>query len=474
MALQRLIFALSKQEITPLNLVSQAIETIERLNPQVNAVVTTCFEQAKLKAQQDFSHTPFKGIPILIKCLGQDYQGMPSTAASFLLKNQVATKSNLFVASLEKLGFIILGQTNAPEFGFKNTSDSQLYGDVVLPLNPGFSPGGSSGGAAAALLSQMVPVVAASDGGGSIRIPASYCGLIGLKPTRGSMPVGPDNYRGWQGASINFFLTTTVGDTAMLWEAMKTQQIEAPFNYLEHSKIPRKLKIAYSLASPVGLPISDDAQKALEKTVSLLKKLGHQLVLHDAPVDGIQLMKTYYQVNGVETAAMIYEIESGLNRKVTQNDIELTSWVMYQYGKSLSGSTLVQALNFWDQTSALMHRFHQNYDLYLTPSTAFTAPPIALKYQSKQLIKAMQNIEMIDDKYSILWQMFEQSLARTPYTMLANITGQPAISLPLYQNDQGFCLGSQLMAAKGNEALLLNIAQPLEPEFMMMLPKTQR
>ncbi len=205
MTLQETINRLQRKEVTPTQLVQQAIDRINQNDGAINAVVVRRFQQALLESQQDFQHTLFKGIPILIKCLGQDLKDEPNTAASFLLKDHRALKTSNFVAKLQELGFIILGQTNSPEFGFKNISDSQLYGPVKHPLNLKLSPGGSSGGASAALIAGYVPVVAASDGGGSIRILASYGGLIGLKPTRGSMPTGPTSYRGWQGASINFF-----------------------------------------------------------------------------------------------------------------------------------------------------------------------------------------------------------------------------------------------------------------------------
>ncbi len=315
-------------------------------------------------------------------------------------------------------------------------------------------------------MADYVPVVAASDGGGSIRIPASYTGLVGLKPSRGSMPTGPTNYRGWQGASVNFFLTKTVNDSELLFNAMKTNVVYAPFNYVQADiKVSKKLKIAYSLKSPVNTKVSQDAKTAILKTVKALEKLGHTVVKANPNYDGFKLMQSYYLVNGVETAAMIKNIETSLNRKVTIDEIEPISWVLYQYGLSIKGFEMVEALNYWDQTSHIMNEFHQQYDLFLTPTTATVAPDLQKEYINKNLIEKMHNIESISNKYEIVWKMFEKSLAHTPYTMLANITGQPALSLPLHQNDDGLPLGVQFMANKGEEDLLFEIARQLTKDL---------
>ncbi len=462
MNLQTYINLLDSKAITPKQLVEASIEKIKEKDHLINAVVEERFEKALIEADQDYSLTQFKGIPILIKSLGQNLKDEPSTSASKLLKDAIANISDNFISKILDLGFIIIGQTNSPEFGFKNISDSNLYGHVKSPLDLSKTPGGSSGGAAAALLADYVPIVAASDGGGSIRIPASYGGLVGLKPSRGSMPSGPSNYRGWQGASINFFLTKTVEDSELIFNLMKTNTIQSPFNYVEaKTKKTENLKIAYSLQSPVNSKVSKDAINAVNKTVNNLKKLGHTLVEVQPQYDGFKLMESYYLVNGVETAAMIKSIETAFKRSVTIDDIELVSWVLYQYGKTIKGYEMVDALNYWDLVSEIMHEFLLDYDLFITPTTANIAPNYDKNYLNSELITQMQNIAYNDDKYAVVWKMFEKSLENTPYTMLANITGQPAISLPLYQNLDGYNLGVQFMAKKGEENLLLAIGKQL-------------
>ena len=462
MSLETLITQLSNKEVTPLQLVQEAITKIESQDHLINAVVHRRFDKARMEAHRDYSKTVFKGIPILIKNLSQDLKGEPSTAGSKLLKDNISKETNHFVRKIQELGFIIIGQTNTPEFGFKNITDSQLYGHTVHPFDHEKSPGGSSGGAAAALLMDYVEVVSASDGGGSIRIPASFCGLIGLKPTRGSMPVGPNGYRGWQGASVNFFLTKSLSDTKLLFNHMQTNTIEAPFNYVVADEIERQsLKIAYSVKSPVHSEVSDDAINAVKQTVENLRMLGHKVVEEIPPIDGSSLMDSYYLVNGVETAAMMKQIENNISRKLTIDDMELMTWVIYQYGLRVKGYQMVDALNAWDKYSAIMHEFHEQYDLYLTPTTAKTAPRIDTEYFDEAFKLEMMTIENHPNPLEIVWRMFEKSLAYTPFTMLANITGQPAISLPLYTNHSHEPLGVQFMAGKGQESLLFRISEQL-------------
>ncbi len=449
---------LAEGHTTPAALVEVAIRAIEQTNEATNAVVETRFEAAREEAQTiDYSDTRFRGIPILLKALGMNLEGEPATAGAKLLRGAKADHTSKFVQKIMDLGFIVLGQTNTPEFGFKNVTDPELYGETSHPKHPGHSPGGSSGGAAAALLAGMVPVVAASDGGGSIRIPASYNGLVGLKPSRGSMPVGPGGYRGWQGASVNFFLTRTVDEASALFDAMYTADTGAPFM---STRIPVKqgpLKIAYTTRSPIGTPVSPQAIEVVEKTVRQLEALGHELTRQEAPIDGLDIMRGYYFVNGVETASMLH----GISRE----QVELITWCLYQYGLGLEGREMVDALAQWDEAAATMDQFHQTYDLYLTPSTAGVAPRLDKVYIDEETRKRMENIEFEADRYQVVWDMFVNSLADTPFTMLANLTGQAAISLPMHRDPNGFAIGAQLMAAKGSDDLLLHVAKQLEPHF---------
>lgn len=465
---------LHKKKVSPVELLEDAFAKIAKENPHYNAVVHTRKEKALQEAKsRNYSNTLFGGVPILIKDLGQDLAGEPATSGSRLLKEYRATKTSHFVEAIERAGFIVIGQTNTPEFGFKNITDATIHGPSRNPFDKGCSPGGSSGGAAAAVASGMVPIATASDGGGSIRIPASFTGLVGLKPTRGRVPVGPGSYRGWQGASVSFALTKSVRDTALLLDALQTEQAESPFqtplfrgSHYQEFQIRKKrtFKIAYSLESPVHSNVSDDAKKAVLETVAALEALGYQVEEAKPQIDGIRLMEAYYAMNGAETDAMLTGIANNLGRTLTADDMELISWSLYQYGKTISGGEYSLALGSWDQAAAVMARFHESYDLFLQPTTAESAPRIDHSFQTHELKERMLAADRLSaaERKQVVWEMFEDSLAVTPFTQQANLTGQPAISLPLYRTPIGMPIGVQFTAPKGKEEWLLDMAGVLE------------
>ncbi|MFC3927049.1 amidase [Streptococcus caprae] len=463
------------RQISAKELVEETIEKIERLNPELNAVTSTRYEEALCEAdRRDFSEKPFAGVPFLLKDLGQEQAGQLSTSGSRLFQTYRAKSSDNYVKALENLGFIILGRTNTPEFGFKNISDSSLHGVVNLPDNQTRNAGGSSGGAAATVASGILPLAAASDGGGSIRIPASFNGLVGLKPSRGRIPVGPDSFRGWQGASVSFALSQSVRDCRNLLYHLQTCQIESPFvlpelsyGSLYHVKDRefKPLRIAVLKDSPIGSEVSEDARAAVEKAEQFLSDLGHEIVhLSEQPLDGVAAMQAYYLMNSVETAAMFAGIEQSFGRAMTHEDMEPMTWAIYRSGLSIPAHLYSQTLALWDQFSHQMAQFHETYDVLLTPTTADVAPKHGQFDQPAERVErllAMDSLAMAEQQ-DLIWEMFADSLALTPFTQQANLTGQPAISLPIYRRGDGLAIGVQLTAAKGREDLLLHLAEEFE------------
>ncbi|HFH9836886.1 TPA: amidase [Streptococcus suis] len=459
-------------QVSAKELVLEAIEQIEELNPSLNAVVSKQYEQALQEAESNnFQDKAFGGVPLLLKDLGQNEAGQLSTAGSRLFQNYRANHTDRLVQAFKDLGFIILGRTNTPEFGFKNISDSSLHGPTKLPLDVSRNAGGSSGGAAAAVASGMVSLAAASDGGGSIRIPASFNGLIGLKPSRGRIPVGPNSYRGWQGASSNFALTKSVRDTKRLLYHLQTYQVEAPFPLTLLSEqslflpIDKPLKIAYSLESPIGSAVSSDAKQAVLSLLPQLEALGHQVTeSSNSVLDGVEVMQAYYLMNSVETAQMFDDIETGFGRRMTPNDMEIMTWAIYLSGQTIPAKLYSKVLQDWDRYSAKMANFHETYDLHLTPTVADVAPKLDQFTQSPEMVERLLHTQELSmaEQQSLIWEMFAESLAWTPFTQQANITGQPAISLPTYKTEQGLPIGVQFTAAKGREDLLLQLAEQLE------------
>lgn len=473
-----MVQAIKQHKISSQELVEQAIYKIEEQNVSVNAVVSKQYNEARQAAKYaNESNAPFAGVPILLKDLGQNQKGQLSTSGSQLFKHYHAKQTDYLVQSFEKLGFIILGRTNTPEFGFKNISDGQLHGNVNLPFDHSRNAGGSSGGAAAAVSSGMVPIAGASDGGGSIRIPASFNGLIGLKPSRGRIPVGPSSYRGWQGASSHFALTKSVRDTKRLLYYLQSYQVESPFPLKKLSKeslfefsVSKPLKIAVLMDSPLKTKVSSEAKAAIKEAADFLSQKGNHLELVEQPLDGIHSMKTYCMMNSVETAAMFDDIEKSLGRSMEFSDMELMTWAMYQSGQRVLAKDYSKLLDSWDQFAATMARFHENYDLILTAATNQPAPFHGQFDLDETLQKQLRHMGefSVSEQQDLIWKMFEDSMAWTPFTHQPNLTGQPSLAIPLaiptHLTKEGLPLGVQLTAAKGREDLLLAVAELFEKE----------
>lgn len=471
---------IKNKEASPEELITESFKQIEKHNPTLNAVTSTRKTKALYEANtRHFDSLPFGGVPILLKGLGQNLKDEPATSGSRILKNVKAKHTAHFVKTLELAGFIPIGHTNVPEFGFTNITNPELYGPAKNPWNNQYSPGGSSGGAAAAVASNMVPLAGASDGGGSIRIPASFTGLIGLKPTRGRTSVGPGSGRGWQGASISFALTKSIRDTAALLDvlqviqpqaAFQTPLFEAGYQNVFSKPLNRHLKIAVNLKSPSTHPISNEATQAVKQAASWFESNGHCVEEAKPDIDTIKLMKSYYAMNAGETAALFENLEQNFNKQFTIEDMELLTWTLLQAGKKLPAAAYSNALANWDQAAERYHYFHQEYDLLLEPATADTAPDLNREYWSNNLKDKMRHTKdyTSNEAQNIIWDMFSKSWDITPFSQHANLTGQPAISLPTYLTEQGLPLGIQLTAPKGQEDLLLQIGYQMEQDNLFI------
>lgn len=470
------------KEISPLELVEESIQKATLLNPSLNAIVYTQFEEAIEKAKRfSLKNQPFAGVPLFLKDLGQEQKGTICTYGSRLFKDVKSMQTDNFVKRLEELGFIIMGRTNTPEFGFKTVSDSLLHGPVRNAVNLDRNAGGSSGGAAAVVASGITPVAAASDGGGSIRIPASHNGLIGLKPSRGRVIAGPGSYRGWNGATVHFAMTKTVQDTRNLLFHLQEYQMESPFplpklsaKELYTTEKMRPLRVAVLLQSPVGEEVSKDSVDAVMKIANFFENHGHFVtLLQKDPVDGIALQKGFYIISAVETALMFQNIERQLGRQVTRDDMELMTWAIYRSGLDISGMEYSKVASSWDSYAYQMAQLHEQYDVLLLPTVAKAAPGFNPYELYTELTPKLIRIDEFtkDQKQQLLWEMFEESVADTPFTQRFNITGQPAISLPVHHTKDGLPIGVQLATAKGREDLLLQIAEWFEQEQLLQVTK---
>ncbi|MDR0920901.1 MAG: amidase [Lactobacillales bacterium] len=474
------------KEISSKELFFDTLKRIEEKNPSLNALIEV---RADLTEKWIEEHVQgdglFDGVLFPLKMLGQDKAGLGATMGSKLFEKNVAQSDDYYVKQAEKAGFIPFGKTNAPEFGFKNTTDPQLYGPTKNVWNHAYYPGGSSGGAASAVASGMFPIAGGGDGGGSIRIPASWSGLIGLKPTRGRTPKGPGGYRGWQGASVEFALTVSVRDTARFLAEMQVIQEPAPYQAplldrqallnLQARTLPSK--IAFTTQSPVGTPVSEEAKKAVLKAVKFLEAQGHIVEEVDYPLNARPLIETYYQMNAGETLAMIEFFESKLKRKVKKNDIELMTWCLLEYGKNIKATEYIKSLNDWDwATEQFEQKIFSHYDFFLTPTTAKTAPKITHEMFPEKTIQQMEHMNefSVTEQKQIVSDMFEESLVFSPFPFMVNLTGQTAISLPIYVTDEGLPLGVQFMGRKGSEMELLELSKLFEEAGQFELPEYYR
>ncbi|MGJ9458417.1 amidase [Oceanobacillus sp. CF4.6] len=467
---------IKKKEITAKELMDTAFKQLEKVNPSLNVVTHTRMEKALEEAERiSIEGAPFNGVPILLKNISQAVEGEQMTSGSKLLLGNRSKHDSYFVKKFRDAGFHFMGHTNTPEFGLKNITEPEMYGPTRNPWNTEYSPGGSSGGAAAAIASGIVPMAGASDGGGSIRIPASFTGLFGLKPTRGRTPVGPGYGRQWQGASINFALSRSVRDSAAMLDILQVVQAEAAFqtplfpgSYTDAmiEDIRRPLRIAFSTTSPVGTPVSEDAKIAVEKTVRWLEAQGHDIEEADNHVNGRQLMKDYYLMNSGEMNATIIGLERALGRKITADDIEVESWILHQAGKSVSAAAYADSLASWDNAAEKMANFHRIYDFYITPATAYTAPKVGEltheKQEQEKLRVKLKEMNTVAEQQALVYDMFLPSLTYTPFSQLANLTGQPAMSMPVHLSEDGLPLGVQVIAQKGEEHRLLQLANKIE------------
>lgn len=464
-----------KKEVHPKELVELSFEQLDKVNPKINATSHTRKEKAIAEAERwNRFDSPFGGVPFLLKDASQSLKNEPLTSGAKLMKDFIASHDSTFVKKIREAGFLITGHTTTPEFALKNITESELYGPTRNPWNLKYSPGGSSGGSAAAVASGVIPIAGASDGGGSIRIPASFSGIFGLKPTRGRTPVGPGVGRQWHGAAIDFVLSRSVRDSAAMLDVLQIIEPAAAFQtplfegkYVEAMKedFSQPLRVAFTTNSPVGTPVSEDAKQAVIQTVEWLEKQGHHVEERENNVDGIQLMENYFLMNSGEVSMVISEMEKAIGRAITAEDVEIETWLLHIAGKSVSAAEFSASLSSWDVAAAQMAAFHETYDFYITPSSAYTAPKIGeLTYSKTEQEELQAKIQSVDQKkqQALIYDMFLPSLTYTPFTQLANLTGQPAMSLPVYVSEQGLPLGVQVMANKGLEHQLLKLAYQME------------
>jgi len=440
-------------EVSAVELAEEAIARIEKHNPALNAVVTRMYDQGRAAAKAP-ADGPFRGVPFLLKDILGDYEGVPTQSGSRFMSGVPATRDTTLTARFKKAGVVILGKTNVPEFGLLPTTESAFYGPAHNPWNTDYSTGGSSGGSSAAVAAGIVPIAHANDGGGSIRIPAACCGLVGLKPTRGRNPLGPDIGDVMGGLIHEHIVSRTVRDSAAMLDCTQGHEtgdpyyappVERPF-LQEIARKPGKLRIAWSATALDGKKVHPDCVKGVEATAKLLGELGHE-VEEAAPQLPIEVLSNSFMALWASGLALQIDVQAMLTGRVpSDNELEGLTWGLYQAGKQVTAVQYQMAIAQIQIMSRLVARFMERYDAWLTPTLG--APPLKLG--------------TIDIHERDPQKAFAPVIDYVPFTALENATGQPAISLPLHWSADGLPVGMMFAGRFGEEALLLRLAAQLE------------
>ncbi|MDI6753042.1 MAG: amidase [Thermodesulfobacteriota bacterium] len=443
-----------RKQVKPIELVDAAIECIERLNPKLNAVVTPMFEQARNAAAGKLPDGPFAGVPFLLKDLGASYGGVRLAMGSSFLKNFVPDHDTELVARLKRAGLIVVGKTNTPELGILPTTEPRLFGPSRNPWDTSKTTGGSSGGSAAAVAAGMVPMAHANDGGGSIRIPASCCGLFGLKPTRARNPLGPDFGDMYSGLIVEHAVTRSVRDSAALLDATAGPDAGDPYwappparPFLkEVGTDPGKLRIAFTTTAATGVKIHEDCVKAVQEAASLCAGLGHEVEEAAPQVNGQLLTQAFMVLWSGGCAWTIDGLGLATGQKPSPDQFEPLTWALYEMGQKQSASAYLLSLTLLQRISRDVARFFLKYDVLLTPTLG--EPPVPLgtfdSPPENPLLGLIRAAEFV------------------PFTPMANATGQPAISMPLFWNAAGLPVGVHFIGRFGDEATLFRLAAQLE------------
>ena len=431
------------KKITSLELVDAAIARIESANPKINAVVAEYFDKARKQAKTALPASPLSGMPYLIKDLN-DIKGEIATSGSRLMAKHIGTENSLLAQKASDAGMIVLGKSNTPEFGLMASTESMLLGACHNPWNPAYSTGGSSGGAAAAVASGMLPVAHASDGGGSIRIPASCCGVFGMKPSRGRMNFGEKEKMPGDIAVENC-VSRSVRDSAMVFSLSEDTSAHAQFKPTGFVSGPAKqrLKIAFSTLSYNGKQPHDDVKASIEATAKLCRGLGHEIIEVKNPVSGQEFVDAFLTV-WASVPAQLVELAISLKLKP---EAVLEPWTMglAEFFAKQPKDALAKSLAYFKKVETAMDAFFLQYDAWLTPVLA--SPPPRLGEQAPTV------------PFDTLYERITSYVAYTP---IHNVAGTPAMSVPLGWGKNGLPIGSQFAAAKGNEGQLYALAYELE------------
>ena len=440
-------------DVTPAELAEAAIERIEKHNPAINAVVLKLYDEGRATAKAP-PKGPFHGVPFLMKDAFGDMKGSATRDGSRFRSGEPATEDSTLAARFKASGVVILGRTNVPEYTLLPTTENEIYGAACNPWNPLHSTGGSSGGSGAAVAAGIVPLAHANDSGGSIRIPASACGLVGLKPTRGRNPLGPDFGDVVAGLCSEHVLTRSVRDSAAMLDCTHGAEVGDPYAappverpYLDEIKRdPGKLRIAVLSKDASGKPFHAECNAGVAATAKILASLGHNVEEAALPIGADEAAGLFLPMWAAYLAWDIDAEAARRGRPPKDDELQGLTWGFYEIGKTVTASQFLDLRTKAQSMSRRIAQFMQTYDVTLTSTLA--TPPIRNGIIDLTTRDAMTGFLPLADY--------------VPYTPVQNLTGQPAISLPLHWSADGLPVGMMFAARFGDEAILFRLAAQLE------------
>ena len=437
---------------------SSALARVDALNPQLNAVTQVQADRARKAIAAGVPKGPLSGVPFLLKDLGAEAIGFPGHNGSRLLKNTTYSYNSTLVERLLSAGLVVFGRTTSPEGGIGCATEAAVYGGPTRnPWNTDHTPGGSSGGSGAAVSAGIVPAAHGSDGGGSIRIPASSCGLFGFKPTRARLPDGPASGEGWGGMAIEGFLTRSVRDSALLLDICSGTDLGAPYvappleeSFMHAMEQSRKgLRVALCITTFDGEPVDPECAAAAEAAAGLLADMGHHIEIARPEADTPGMMQAWTKIVACGTALGVQQKLKRLGRELLPDDLEPVSRSACTYAETISGAAYLDALEIVHEYGRQMAAFFTRFDLLVSPTLA--EPPARVGRFSHERESYLDYRLGPDGVF-----------AYSPYTASFNATGQPAASVPLSWSRTGLPIGVHLAAPFGADELLMGVCAELE------------
>ena len=451
-----LVAAIRSGKVTSEQLVEFALQMVDETNPDLNNVITLRTEKALEEARQlEDTGQPFFGVPLLVKGLGHSTEdGTNTLGIEFMEDGTLTSRDGTFIRKFKELGFVVIGQTSYPQMGWINVTNSDLYGDTHNPWDLAHNPGGSSGGSSAAVAIGQVPIATASDAGGSTRIPAAWTGLIGYQPSRGILVGNSASDRNQTG---HFAITKTMDDTEALFEALLNKEIN-------DTRLDQSQVIAYSTQTPAGTPLDIEAVQAVKEAVALLEAQGFETVEVDYPVDGREMMMNYYTIAASNASIVNYQATRYLGRPLEKDDVELLTWALYQTAQELDADDITAAWDNIETMNQKMTEFYQQYPIFLTPTTSYTAPSADYNHIPEELVPLMEDMSGLskDERLELIYDQWLPAWTKTPFTQLGNLSGTPSISLPTYVASDGLPLGVLFSTDRNNDYLLMELGHLFE------------